>query len=142
MIVVDTNVFSEGMRLNPDRRVKAWLKSRWNALAITAVSLGELQYGAERLPPGDKRDRLLAAIARLEETLSADVLPYDVDAARGYAFIRSRCERLGRPMSVPDAMITGICAATGSELATRNTKDFECSGVALTNPWESVQQPE
>ncbi len=40
-------------------------------------------------------------------------------------------------MSTADAQIASICLANGAALATRNTWDFEETGIELINPWEA-----
>jgi hypothetical protein len=42
VIVLDTNVVSEPLRRSPDSAVLAWLAESADALALTAVSVGEL----------------------------------------------------------------------------------------------------
>lgn len=44
-------------------------------------------------------------------------------------------EAVGRPIETADGMIATICRARGATLATRNTADFEHTGVELINPW-------
>ena len=39
-------------------------------------------------------------------------------------------------MSAPDGMIAAIARVNGGRLATRNTSDFDTTGLALTSPWE------
>ena len=34
-----------------------------------------------------------------------------------------------------DAQIAAICLTHGSDLATRNIKDFEYTGIDVTDPW-------
>jgi hypothetical protein len=45
-------------------------------------------------------------------------------------------ERTGRPIGVADAQIAAICRDVGAMLATRNTADFEETGIELLNPWK------
>ena len=42
---------------------------------------------------------------------------------------------IGRPISVQDAQIAAIAAVHEAVIATRNTKDFESSGLTMVNPW-------
>lgn len=135
MIVLDTNVLSEPLKLEPDRRVIAWLESVDEALAVTAVSVGELLVGARRLPLGRRRDALLAAIERVLEAHSGDILPYDDQAARRYAELQESRRAAGHPLSVEDGMIGAICARHGARLATRNIGDFDGLGIGLIDPW-------
>ena len=46
------------------------------------------------------------------------------------------CERIGRPIGVADAQIAAICRDVGAILASRNTADFEETGVELIDPWK------
>ena len=44
-------------------------------------------------------------------------------------------ERAGTPINGFDAQIAAICRAHQALLATRNVKDFENTGIEVTNPW-------
>ena len=58
MVVIDTNVVSELMRLTPAPAVMAWFSRQDSAdLYLTAVSEAELRAGAAILPSGRRRDR-------------------------------------------------------------------------------------
>ena len=46
--------------------------------------------------------------------------------------------RRGRPLAMADAQIAAIAIQHGLILATRNTRDFEPTGVPPTNPWTSA----
>ncbi len=138
MILLDTNVLSELMRPEPDGRVTQWLDSL-DALdvATTAITAAELFYGVARLPAGRRRERLREAIhALIEEDLDARVEAFDADAARHYAELLSDREVSGRPMSAPDAQIAAICRKLSATLATRNTNDFQDTGIDLLDPWQ------
>lgn len=135
MIVLDTNVLSEPLKPQPDRRVIAWLESVDEPVAVTAISVGELLVGARRLPIGGRRDALLAAIEHVLEAHGGDVLAYDEQASRRYAEMQESRRGAGRPLSVEDGMIAATCARHAARLATRNLGDFDGLGVALLDPW-------
>jgi hypothetical protein len=63
------------------------------------------------------------------------VLPFDYDAAFAYTDVVDGRIRNGRPIGEVDAQIASICRARSVPLATRNTKDFELTGVELIDPW-------
>lgn len=134
MIVIDTNVVSEMMRPDPDDRVSRWIETA-GRLHTTAITLAEIDYGIARLPQGVRRERLAATAAVTFADFSDMVLPFDAMAARRYGAIVSGREGLGRPVSTADAQIAAICASRGATLATRNTADFEATGISLYNPW-------
>ncbi|MBW0253585.1 type II toxin-antitoxin system VapC family toxin [Cellulomonas sp. PS-H5] len=135
MIVLDTNVLSEPLRAQPDEHVLAWLEELEEPVAITAVSVGELLVGAERLPKGRRRDELLLAVEAVAAAFEDDVLPYDAAAARRFATMHVARRAAGHPLSTEDGMIAAICAGHGARLATRNTRDFVGLGLVLVDPW-------
>ena len=65
------------------------------------------------------------------------MLPFDAAAAGRYGSIVDGRERAGRPIDGFDAQIASICQVHGATLATRNTRDFEDTGVQLVDPWTS-----
>jgi predicted nucleic acid-binding protein len=137
VIVLDTNVLSETLRLAPDPRVLAWLSSQPRpSLFMTTVTRGEILYGVRLLPDGQRRLRLLeAAQAIFDEDFAGQVLSFDSDAADLFAEIAAHRRRLGRPISQLDAMIAAMTRSRGAALATRNTSDFEHCGIQIVNPW-------
>jgi predicted nucleic acid-binding protein len=138
VIALDTNVISELARQVPDSAVLAWLDSLEAAdVVTTAVTAAELRYGVARLPDGHRK-RELAAVIRgiLMEDFQDRILPFDERASVRYADIVISRERTGRPIGVADAQIAAICSDLGATLATRNTSDFEETGVELINPWK------
>lgn len=137
MIVVDTNVLSELARPRPDAAVMAWLDALPSTeVATTAITLAELLYGVTRLPRGRRRTELGIAVAALvREDLGGRVLPFAAESSDHYAEIVSARERLGRPISVLDAQIAAVCRAHHASVATRNTRDFEHTGVEVLDPW-------
>ncbi len=134
MIIIDTNVVSEMMRNEPDPTVLAWTATA-GRLHTTAVTLAEIEYGIARLPGGGRRDRLTATAAGLFADFGDVILAFDTRAARRYAGIVTDREKAGRPIATADAQIAAICASRKATLATRDTSDFEATGVALVNPW-------
>lgn len=135
MIVADTNVLSEPLRSTPDPGVLAWLHAHRHELLITTISIGELRYGAQRLPEGQRRDRLQQAVTSMASSAAGRILDFDEHSARQYAVARAQRERIGLVASVEDLMIAGICLAGGHQLATRNGKDFSGLGLLVHDPW-------
>lgn len=136
MIVADTNVLSEPLKRSPDERVLAWLRAAGAEVALTSVTVGELLYGAERLPDSVRRHALLDAIDHLVDEAGDRVLPFDTAAARAYAQLRARLQRHGRVVGAEDLMIAATCLAWGLPLATRNVRDFDGLGLTVVDPWQ------
>jgi predicted nucleic acid-binding protein len=137
VILLDTNVLSEMVRPEPDQNVLDWLDALdAGQVATSAITVAELLYGVARLPEGRRKKQLAAAIGELiDQDLAGRVHPFDKSAAQHYAQLVDERERAGTPISTADAQIAAICLTLGATLATRNTSDFEGTGVKLLNPW-------
>ena len=137
MIVLDTNVVSELMKISPSVRVMNWCKAHPVAdLFITTITQAEIFLGIELLPKGKRRTALEHAVqATFSDDFDAHILPFDTDAARELASIAASRRKLGRAISQTDAQIAAIASSRGTAVATRNTGDFEHCGVTVLNPW-------
>lgn len=139
MIVLDTNVISELFRPVPERKVLDWIGAQEaDRLFTTAISEAEIFRGIEFMPVGRRRANLLAAAeVYFRDDLAGRVLSFDSVAARRFAEISATRKRRGLPLKEFDIQIAAVTRALGASLATRNTKDFEMSGITLINPWNS-----
>jgi predicted nucleic acid-binding protein len=103
---------------------------------VTAVTQAEMMLGVRLLPPGKRRSALEGAVgAMFAEDFAGRILAFDNAAVPDYVAIVSSRRAAGRPISQFDAQIAAIATCRGLALATRNTGDFEGTGVALINPW-------
>ncbi len=88
-------------------------------VAISSVSLYEIEVGIGRSPQAAKRrrqfDTLLEVVA---------VVPFDSRAARAAASARVDLERRGLPIGPLDNLIAGVALAHRAALVTRNTREF------------------
>lgn len=137
MIVLDTNIISELMKPTPEPSVIAWL-DRQSALSIwtTSVCVFEVRAGLNTLAAGQRQRRLTDRFETfLEEGLRGRVLSLDTQSANAAASILADCKSRGTPIDFRDLLIAGIVAATRATLATRNTRHFAPTGVALVDPW-------
>jgi toxin FitB len=137
VIVLDTNVLSEALKPVPSVIVLDWLAAQEpSSVFTTTITLAEVLYGIETLPPGKRRMRLLAAVEKMfAAEFEGRILPFDEDAARAFAAIVAARDAAGRPISQCDAMIAAIARSHRAAVATRNTADFQKCGIAVLNPW-------
>src|SRR5437762_9120171 len=126
MIIVDSNVVAEVMKLSPAPEVVAWLNDQdASALFLTTITIGEIGYGLEALPRGKRRLQLERGFERIvAEAFVGRVLAFDEEAARHYGVVMGRRKEIGRPLSALDGQIASIARAKGSMVATRNVRDF------------------
>ncbi len=134
--VADTNVVSELMKPRPSQAVIDWFWDHEGEVLLTVVTLGELYFGALRLPEGARRTRLINAITAIVMDCAGKTLSYDGFAAYLCAQLEDRSLRQGITMSREDAMIAALCQRYDCILATRNIKDFAHAGIELVNPFE------
>lgn len=138
MTILDTNILSEVMATSPSATALAWISNRRliDPLFTTTISMAEILYGVELLPPGKRRDRLnTEAQAMFAEDFRGHILLFDEAAARSFSVIAAERRRHGKPIAALDAQIAAIAHAHAAVLATRNTADFEGCGLQLINPW-------
>lgn len=140
MIVLDTNVISELMRSGGEPRVTAWVDELpAEELYLTAITAAELHYGVARLADGHRKAVLASRVRRIIEAgFAGRVLAFDGDAAAHYAEVVLARERRGLRITTADGQIAAICRGRSARLATRNTRDFEYTGVEIIDPWRAV----
>lgn len=141
MIVLDTNVLSEGAKPAPSETVLSWLDAQcYSEVFTTTITMAEMYSGVEALPQGKRRARLLETVEKLfSQEFAGRILPFDEAAAREFAIIVASRNAVGRPISEFDAMIAAIARSHRATVATRNIADFEHFGLHLIDPWKYRQ---
>ncbi|WP_240544305.1 type II toxin-antitoxin system VapC family toxin [Bifidobacterium sp. SO4] len=141
MIVLDTNVVSEIItKQHTNRSVRNWIIAQnLQNLYTTSITVAELLYGVALMPTSRRKNYVQNATVAFLDNFRYRTLVFDVETAAHYAAIASSRRQAGRPIGVQDAMIAAIARAHGAAVATRNTKDFEGTGVKLINPWEHAE---
>ncbi|NOR19332.1 MAG: PIN domain-containing protein [Xanthomonadales bacterium] len=137
MILLDTNILSELMRVPAAQNVIDWLdKQVATDLYISAITRAEIELGIALLPGGKKKEQLIQAALRMFDEFTGRCLPFEETAAIEYGRLVAHGRKTGRPMSVEDAQISAIALTHGMSLATRNTRDFSLiERLELINPW-------
>jgi predicted nucleic acid-binding protein len=135
MFLLDTNVISELRRPEKaNRNVVAWAGAVPAAqFFLSAISILEVEIGALRVT---RKDAAQGAVLRswIDNQILAGfegrILPIDTEVARC-------CARLHvpDPRSERDALIAATAMVHRLTVVSRNSADFESTGVALLNPW-------
>jgi tRNA(fMet)-specific endonuclease VapC len=113
--LLDTNIASCIVKGNSPAVDRHLVKVTMAELAISAVTEGELRFGAARLPHATKLHTLLE-----DFFLRVAVVPWDSGAAQEYGRLRATLEREGQPMGNLDAMIAAHALALGVVLVTND----------------------
>jgi predicted nucleic acid-binding protein len=139
VIIIDTNVVSELMKIDRHPTVALWISNQSHTdLHVSAITIAEVFFGIELLDAGKKRFRLEQAAITVFDNLFADrCLPFDNDAARVFADIKSHRTKSGFQPTDFDMQIAATARVYGATLATRNTRDFDGCGLTLINPWQT-----
>ncbi len=132
--LLDTNIISElrkGSRADPN--LLAWFSSApEDKLFLSALVLGEIRQGIERIRPNDpaQAKALERWLLNLESKFAERIFPVTVAVA----------DRWGRLSAIdPPSVIDCLLAATAIEndlvFVTRNVQDVKRTGVKLLNPF-------
>lgn len=126
--LLDTNIVIYTMKNRP-QHVKRRFQKHEGEMCISAVSLGELVFGAEHSKQVERNlTDIEALVARLE------VLPLDSKAAYHFGQIRAALYTIGQPIGPYDMLIAGHARASGLILVTNNINEFErVPGLLLEN---------
>ena len=137
MILLDTNVLSALMQVNPASHVIAWLdRQPVSSIWTTSITVFEVQAGIRTLAAGRRqRDLTKAFDALLTEDLAGRVASFDREAAHAAADLWARRQRTGKPVDLRDTQIAGIALARHSAIATRNIRHFADLDIPVVDPW-------
>ena len=137
MILLDTNVLSELMKLAPEPHVLKWLDTLSpSECYLSAITKAEIELGIALLPDGKRKVDLKTAAELMFDEFPERCLSFNSTAASRYADIVAESTRIGRPISVEDAQIAAIAITHDMVLATRNNSDYEnIAELTILNPW-------
>ena len=133
--LLDTCVDSELTRKTPRAAVVQWLRQHGAQAMLTIVTVGEIQYGIERLPASRARNALQLWFDGLCAQYVECTLPTDEAVWRTYARLKASVESIGKPQEDLDLLIAATATVHRLTVVTRNTRHFDDSGVKTFNPW-------
>jgi predicted nucleic acid-binding protein len=137
MILLDTNVVSEALKVSGDPNVLAWLDAQMiETLYLSTISLAELRFGIAALPQGKRRESLHSSLEkRVLPLFGGRVLSFDDPASKAYATLRATARASGLAIAPADGYIAAIATTHGFAVATRDLSPFDAAGVTVINPW-------
>ena len=126
--LLDTNIVIYVIKQKPLEALKVFNKNA-NRMAISAITLAELIYGAEKSANVEKNLNVI------EDFIShLEVLPYGIAATQHYGQIKAFLERAGQPIGVNDIHIAAHARSHGLTLVTNNMSEFKrVPNLALEN---------
>jgi tRNA(fMet)-specific endonuclease VapC len=121
--LLDTNIFSELMRPDPNPKIVNIVDLCKEEIATASTVVHELLYGGLRLPESKKRQAFLDYIN--DSVLNLPIFDYDSRAAQLHAQERARLSKLGKTLAFADGQIASIATSNGLILVTNNVADFQ-----------------
>ncbi len=139
MILLDTDVVSEPLRLKGNWGVLAWIDAQIiKTLYLSTTSFADLRCGIAALPSGKRQDTLHTSLEqRVLPLFTGRILPFDAAASQAYAQLRARARAQGKAIAPAGGYIAATAATHGLIVATRNIGPFEAAGLAVINPWNT-----
>lgn len=122
--LLDTNTLSELTKPNPFPGLLDRLEENEPESAISAISIGEMVAGVERLPEGKRRRSLERALEFLREDYADKILDFGEGGAVEWGRLVAEAGKHGRNLSVLDSQIEATAIHYGLTVVTRNGRDF------------------
>jgi predicted nucleic acid-binding protein len=133
--LLDSNVVSEVRRRAADGNVIAWFRSvPPGALFLSAIVIGEVRAGIDRLRPRDsaQADVFEAWLHELLTSFADRILPIDAEVAEEWGRLTAR-----RTLPVEDGLMAATANVRRMIFVTRNVADLAGTGTRVLNPWET-----
>ncbi len=118
--LLDTNIYIYLIKKRPPEVLERFRQHSPQDVAISIITLFELEYGVER---SQYRQRSGDALAKFLQPLN--LINLDRSSAIEAATIRAQLEKKGIPIGPYDLLIAGLARSRNMTLVTNNSKEFE-----------------
>ncbi|MDL2268734.1 type II toxin-antitoxin system VapC family toxin [Desulfosarcina sp. OttesenSCG-928-A07] len=129
-VLLDTNICIYMIKNNPPHIRKHFERFVPGDIAISVITVSELQYGVEKSASRKKNAAALEAFL-----LPLDIVPFDRDAAFAYGRIRAELEKQGQPIGGMDMLIAAHAIALNAVLVTHNLREFQRIPDLVCETW-------
>jgi tRNA(fMet)-specific endonuclease VapC len=127
--LLDTNTCIYIINKKPLSAVKRIRTKRPEEVAISTITIAELEYGVARSKFPDRN-----RVALMEFLLPFTILEFDQSAATCYGIIRSSLDSLGKPIGAMDTLLAAQARSRDLILVTNNEKEFRrIEGLHIEN---------
>jgi predicted nucleic acid-binding protein len=136
--LLDTNVISELIAREPNRKVVDWIDSLDpETVYLSVITIGELRKGFEKLASSRRKDQLAVWLASdLLLRFAGKMVDITIDVMLVWGELTGRLERDGKPITAIDSLIAASVLEGNYTLVTRNEDDFQHTGIPIMNPWK------
>ncbi len=130
MYLLDTNIFVYYMKNSYPNMTARLFSMNPDKLFISALTVCELEYGAEKSNWGARtRDKLYTILAPFQ------ILNFTSRDAIASGRIRGMLEKKGTPIGTYDTLIAGQALSRGLILVTHNTREFKRVENLIVEDW-------
>lgn len=131
--MLDTNVCAELLRGRAPRVSKRLRRFALDEIAISSITLAELQCGVAKSARPARHELLLAQFC------APFAIPaFDTLAAETYGRVRAGLEQAGTPIGPLDTLIAAHALALGATLVTNNQREFSRVAGLRTEAWPTI----
>lgn len=117
--LLDTNTCIYIIKQKPIAVLKKFSDIPPGQIALSAITVAELEYGARKSATIEKN---LAALQQF--FIPFDILPFNYSATMEYGIIRAELEAKGTPIGPLDTLIAAHAKSLNYILVTNNEKEF------------------
>ena len=129
MYLLDTDICIYLINGRNPKIINAFKSRPLGEIALSAVTLAELEYGASKSAHRDRNRLMLIGFAS-----PFTILPFDGYDAEIFGILRMRLERAGTPIGPYDLQIAAQALARNCVLVTNNVREFErIPGLKIEN---------
>lgn len=129
MWLLDTNICIYLIKKKPQPVLDRLRAVDIDTVAVSSITVAELQYGVARSARPEQNGLALAAFLA-----PLGVAPFDDDAAAVYGAVRADLERAGTPIGSLDLLIAAHALSLGRTVVTNNTRELlRVAGLKVEN---------
>jgi predicted nucleic acid-binding protein len=121
IFLLDTTAISDLIREHPKVTARLAGLSSEDRVMLCAIVRGEIRYGIEQLPPGQRRTEIEIKTTQLLAVIPSQ--PITDAVADRYGRIKASSQRKGYPLDENDLWIAATALSLGATLVSRDT-DF------------------
>ena len=130
MYLIDTNIIIYAIKNTYPSLNAKLLKIITDDICISAVTIGELEYGIAKSHWGERNKRITKTFIA-----NFNILPFDAQDAICFGKIRNFLTKRGAPIGYYDLMIASQAVAKKLTLITHNTREFCRVPNLLVEDW-------
>ncbi len=130
MYLLDTNICIYLIKQKPIQVLNYFQENRPGKIAISSITLSELQFGVEKSDYQEKNRQALEKFV-----IPLQIFNYDSAASSVYGKIRMHLESQGTPIGPLDTLIAAHAISINAILVTNNVKEFSRVPNLLVENW-------